>query len=509
MLARPPVPGVVSVFRYEDCVGNQLVALGNRVMGLVPKPTSRGIQRLHELAAAIGRCLPQGLTDEYYMLGKHYTGKKKKRYDDATLDNITNGFDIKIHSGVTLFIKDESYMIKDGTVHWKTPTTFTTTGKAFPDPRAIQFRDFKFAVEIARYLKPIEPALYELVGDETTKLPQTRLIGKGLNQYQRAMLLKEKWEAFDDPVAVCIDAKRFDQHISKQLLRVEHTVYKTANPDPWLSALCKAQEINRGKSTKGVRYVCDGGRMSGDMNTALGNCLVMTIMIGDYFDQLGKSVNRTLHYDILVDGDDAILLVERRDVPLVEDTIGEAFLEYGMELEVELTVDCLEDISWCQSKPIETSIGQWRFVRNPYKIFSTALFKPRFKDRRGAPKLLRSIGECEYALNQGIPLLQAYALALIRNSGVRRGLKSLDMSDNTFYRAKMEVGMSALKSMKYVEQYITTSARVSFAKAFGISTTDQRRCEQLLNNWKFSPTDQRQWHPAMVDDLWYDQNSTH
>jgi len=229
--------------------------------------------------------LPEVVPDPYYELPKHYSGSKADKYERATDDVIRRGGITRRDAGVTMFVKFEKI---DST-------------KVDPDPRAIQFRDPKYCVEVSKYLKPIEPHLYQFRGDGK-QFPATRCIGKGLNSVERATLLKEKFDAFVDPVVISIDCSRFDQHCSAELLEIEHLVYKLLCPDPWFAEILSWQLTNRVRSRHGLEYVAHGRRMSGDMNTALGNCVLMVLMVAAAFQR---------DYDMLDDGDDVLVLVER------------------------------------------------------------------------------------------------------------------------------------------------------------------------------------------------------
>lgn len=261
-------------FMHHDCQHNQVIALHNRVLGAVPLPTPEGLAALRKQAKAIGKLLPKVGPRGWYAMPNSYTGNKRAKYIQA-VERVLDGGLLRKDAGVKMFVKGEKLNPK----------------KNNPDPRAIQFRDPKYCVALARYLKPLEHALYELKGDGVT-LPASRVIGKGLSQYGRAELLHNKMQMFKRARVLSLDAARFDQHVDIELLKIEHSVYMMMCYHPEFKKLLQWQLVNHGRSSRGIKYVAKGKRMSGDLNTALGNCLLMVIMVSTFMK--GK------HYDILM-----------------------------------------------------------------------------------------------------------------------------------------------------------------------------------------------------------------
>lgn len=459
-IAYPEVAGNYVPFAHHNCLHNQLTALYNRVLGAVPRPTAEGLSKLRKQAWRLARLLPVITPDDWYELPNHYTGAKRAKYVRAT-DQVLNGGGVRRRDAkVKMFVKMERL----------------APSKANPDPRAIQFRDAKYCVDVARFLKPIERALYSLRGDGWN-LPATRVIGKGLNSVERAMLLKSKFEGFDDPVVLTLDASRFDQHCDAELLKLEHLVYKKMCPDPWFAELLSWQLENEGVTSLGITYRTRGKRMSGDMNTALGNCLLMVLMVSTFM--------RGRRYDMLDDGDDCLLLIDRSNLKWVLDHITQEFLTYGHELKVESVCDSLPHVEWCQSKPIEYAPGRWKFVRNPFKVMSTALVGTKYFTDNMRPRLVNTIGLTELILNLGVPVLQEYALALVRNAACQEVLNWQEV-DSTYHRLERELRLFNLRTLTRLDpQPITDEARGSFAAAFGVSPAEQRALEQSLQKWSF------------------------
>lgn len=228
--------------------------------------------------------------------------------------------------------------------------------------------------------------------------------------------------------------------------------------------------------------------MSGDMNTALGNCIIMSVMVASYFHQRCPGIK----WDMLDDGDDCLVFVEEGDYPRATRHLISEFLDYGMELTVEPPARKFTDIEFCRGRPVYDG-HRWRFVLDPVRVLSNAATGKVLGHETKAR--LSSIGRCELILNAGIPVLQEWALALMRAGeppakvaafGRRakahqvkgRTWKPLDRSDSYYWRLKAE--NRSLDDA--AELPITGEARRSFAAAWGVSIERQLEWESYLKN---------------------------
>jgi hypothetical protein len=472
-------------FAHHDCSCNQVIALRNRVLGAVPAPTRAGLEKLRKQARMISRLLPRVTPQEWYEMPNQYSGGKRANYIRATDRVLSEGGLTKQSARIKMFVKFEKL----------------NPSKVNPDPRAIQFRDPKYCVAVGRFLKACEHPLYRLHGDGKI-LPATRVIGKGLSQAGRAKLLVEKMKAFNAPMVVSLDASRFDQHVSKELLQIEHSVYLAMCDDPEFRMLLRWQLDNKGVSSRGIKYHTRGKRMSGDMNTALGNCLLMVTMV--------SAIMKGKHYDILDDGDDCLLIIEQELFPWCKENLYDEFLAFGMEIKLENEATTIEEVEWCQSHPIEYAPGKHKFVRDPIKGLSTGLGGVKYLDsERVRRKLVNTIGMAEMTLNLGVPVMQSYAMALMRNAsgGGRRERNfmrsrhasqrksaqldhvQLTAADPMYFRVNRELRAMNLKQLERLDpQPITDTARMSFARAFDISVEEQLEMESYLDSWTFPIT---------------------
>jgi hypothetical protein len=448
----------------------------NRVLGSTPKPTASAIRDLRRMALKLGSRLPQVHQEEYGIFALKYHGAKRARYLQAA--ELVKQYGVRPRDArITMFVK---------------PDRINPFEKRNPDPRAIQFRDPIYCVGLASYLKPIEPHLYALKY-KNKYLGKTRLIAKGLNQLERARLLLRKWRRFLNPTCRTIDAHRFDKHCHTPLLRAEHLVYLRCLYDPDFKRLLKLQLRNYGFTDEEIAYITDGLRMSGDMNTALGNCGLMILITLVTFLPL------KVPFDILDDGDDCLILCDASHAPRINAAIL-TMTRFGMIIRIENETNIFEKIVFCQSQPIFTAHGP-KFVRNPMKVMSHSLVGLKWStlNERGRRTYLNGVAECETILNQGVPVLHSFGQALRRNANTSR--LAFDESAGDYFRLIRELKSTRADAVVP----ITDATRCSFHKAFGIDPSTQVDWEARLDSWSFSLTGDMTEFAHFDPTTWEDQ----
>jgi len=471
---------------HHGCVMNEYVSIHNRVCGEVPTPTPGGIRAMAKTADVFARQL--GLHSEWKLdeLPLHYFGSKRTKYLQ-TVEDLKLYPTVPKDAHIKAFIKAEK-------------TDFTA--KENPDPRMIQARSMRYNCAVAQYLKPIEESIYTRLKSSFTGL---RFVGKGLNQYERATLLQKKLSHFRRPVIISLDASRFDQHVDVEQLKIEHSVYMKCNRSTEFARLLKWQLKNTCFTSNGIKYRTTGKRMSGDMNTACGNCLLMMVMVASYMRELNIGA-----WDALDDGDDCLLIVEIEQLSRIQKTCEKSFLQYGHEIKVENIAFDLQDVEWCQCKPVEYAPGQWKFSRKFTKVMSTTMtgVKHWSQSEKHVREYVNTLGVCEVILSQGIPVLQEFGQALIRNANTE-SFVAIEENDSVTYRTFRELKQFNLRELKRLEpREITPEARASFERAFGIPVDLQLTYERMLKSWTFNLDVQHHfgqewtsvggWHNAII-----------
>lgn len=467
----PPIPGLWLCFTHSSCVCNDIISATNRVVGMVPLPTAEGLAHLRRSAKVLSRVVPKTTPWSRERVVAHFTGSRRRRYQ-AAADVLRLGpLSRARHGRISAFVKSEKFNPYD---------------KVNPDPRMIQARTPEYGLEVACYLKPIEKVIYGLKGPMGS-----RVIAKGLNQIDRARLLCSKWTRFDNCVVLALDCSRWDKHCAREVLQVEHAFYLKCCHDPVFQQLLSWQLDNRCCTNNGVKYRVSGGRMSGDMNTALGNCLLAVIMLHAAMRDVSK-------WDCLDDGDDLLLLCEERDLCRVRDVLPTRFAEFGQELKVEAPARRLCDVTFCQSRIVIGPKGV-QFVRDWRKVLSQAACGvSHWGDPHMVRPMLTMVGSCELALGCGIPILQEYALALVRNG---RGQRPRVFDPDRGYQARLAAELGAaptwdsLRKTKAVP--ISGAARASFEQTWGVTATEQLWIERALGAWTIHDT-----HARLVPPEW-------
>lgn len=449
----PTISGLFNCYTHANCVCNELVAACGRVLGVVPGATRKGVSVLRKELRNLSRGFPRTheLTQAQFV--NLYRGKKRSRYEAAVRSlNIMSVR--KQDAFVNAFVKSEKN---------------DHGSKISPDPRMIQARSPRFNVELGRYLRPMEHKLYKL--KSKSGLP---VIGKGLSPDQRAEILVQKWNRFNAPLCIGIDASRFDQHVDVECLKLEHDFYCRSNADPYLRTLLNWQLTNTCFTGSGVKYVVKGKRMSGDMNTAVGNCLLMYAMTRAALKMCGVH-----KYELFVDGDDTLIIVEQSDRTKLDETMR-YFLEFGHEIKLENESTKLEGLKWCQSKFMYVD-GKPKFVRDWKKVLSTLTSGNKYWDDAKVQRdIMHTMGKAVLADFAGVPILDAYGRKL--HSFSNKDFKDWENYDEGFmYDVKQRHGLQ-LKPKMDVKVVATT--RASFAMAFGLSEDEQIDIEEQIDAWE-------------------------
>lgn len=441
------------VYVHNNCHCNEMVALRNRVLFECPKIIPQRLAQCKTLARLIADWLPRNIEPQDWISA--YSGRKRRKYEEAVASLASTPVK-RSDSYVAAFVKAEKIF-------------------ELKDPRLIQARSARYNVELANYLKPIEHALYNIKGTGRLRdyLPPSRVIAKGCNMERRAGLLKKKMQRFANPLVVSLDASRFDAHVN-EILEAEHLIYKRYWGSPHLQRLLDWQCRNRGRTSGGIRYRCTYGRMSGDMNTALGNCLISVMVLMNIMRRLHLSPRK---WDMLCDGDDTLLIIDQSSAHILQH-IPDLYLEHGFVIKVENVTTDYHQVRFCQSYPVQTVMGP-KMVSDPTRVLSRSLVGVKhWAEDKYVPKYLTLIGFCELALNMGVPVLQEYALMILSWGS---GLPKRIQLTGRVIKAMREERRHEIRPLP-----ITPEARDTFERATGMTVEHQRSlecCFRALNRY--------------------------
>lgn len=444
---------------HNNNLDNALRALVERVFMVrrdgvlvpTPKPEPHRIaRRLARFGALLDRWLPKSTPISHDQFVGMYSGRRRGVYQSAVDSLGIRGVDRR-DAVLSSFVKAEK-----------------VTGLV---PRIIQPRGARYNVEVGVFLKPLEKAVYAAIA----RVFGSKTVLKGYNARQTGRILWGKWNKMVDPVGVGLDASRFDQHTSEDALRFEHARYLrcfSGSDRERLAWLLEWQIENVGRVTVPdgkIKYAVRGCRMSGDMNTSMGNCLLMCAMVFAYAEHAGVRI------ELANNGDDCTVIMERADLAQFTTGLDQWFTEMGYTMKVEEAVDVFERIDFCQTSPVKV-LGGYVMVRNPHKALTKDVHSVLpLRQGKMAFGWATAIGECGMSLTGAVPVYQEFYSAMLR-AGRGRRIGAHPGLESGFVR--LAEGMS--------RDYgpILPETRFSFWLAFGVTPDEQEALEAYYREWK-------------------------
>lgn len=431
---------------FAPCYNNELVSLLERHLCEHPQTDTTAQQAAYKQFLKLFP--PPALTPSSpHEILRNKTPAKAKVYREA--------FDSLLHYEYTTKDTKVRAFVK------KEKANETASAEQQSAPRMIQHQSPRACARLSTYLHPIEQHLFrrakELYGESH------HLFAKCDNSFARAERIRTMGNGFANPVWIMLDHSRFDAHQSVQWLSMEHDYYRKCHPgDLALEDLLKHQLVTHGSTRSGIAYTSVGGRSSGMYNTALGNSINNVVILEHVF--------RDVKHESYVDGDDSVVCIDKSDSDVIP-KIPERCEEMGMSTKLEGATETLEEVTFCQCRPVELSPGKWRMVRTPSRVLSRGVHSVVSYRGTGWFRLLAAVGQCELACNSGVPVLQEFALYLTRHA---QGHKPLKLTDYEEQRIAKEPTPRV--------RAVTGQARVSFSAAFGMNIATQLALEEHYRN---------------------------
>jgi len=345
-------------------------------------------------------------------------------------------------------------------------------------PRIINPRSPRYNLVLGKYLKKAEKHYFRAI-NEVWGAHTTHTVIKGMNVFEMAKVMRAKWDRFQRPVAIGLDASKFDMHVSVHALRYEHSFYNRVFKSEELEWLLGMQVYNRGVAycpDGEVSFRMAGTRSSGDLNTSCGNCVLMCSLIWAMCRQL------CVEAELANNGDDCVLFIEEHDVERVLQFVPSFFRTYGFRMTVEEPVREFERVEFCQSRPVWIN-GGWAMVRNVVTCLKKdpMCLIPIQNDKIWR-KWLGAVGECGQASVPGCPVLQSFYGAF-RRSGTIAGSKFTTRLFSHTGVVERRRGLEARETL------ITAESRASFYRAFGITPDYQIALEQYYDKFQIGAMD--------------------
>lgn len=355
-------------------------------------------------------------------------------------------------------------------------------------PRIINPRSPRYNLALGKYLKKSEKIYFRAINDVWQSLTGHTVI-KGLNVVESASVMKQKWDRFKRPVALGLDATKYDMHVSVAALLYEHGFYTGVFDEDELRNLLAQQLDNKGVAhcpDGEVRFRVPGTRCSGDLNTSLGNCLLMCALLHAMCAELG------IEAELANNGDDCVLFFEEDHLQAVLALVPSYFARYGFRMQVEEPVFEFEHVEFCQSQPVLLG-GGWTMVRNLRACLKKdPMCLVPIQNDRVWRKWLAAVGECGLATVPGCPVLQSFYGAFLR-AGTRASSKfKRAIFRNTSMLERME-------GLKPAAAPITVAARVSFYNAFGVLPEMQLELEKYYDSFEIGSLTDKDYQSGVVE----------
>jgi len=385
-----------------------------------------------------------------------FRGRKRAIYENAAADLLRKGFSVA-DSYVKVFVKYEK-------------TDFTR--KTDPVPRVISPRSPRYNVELGRFLRPLEERIFRSLA----KLFGHPTVIKGMNAARSGRVLYQNWCAFRDPAALGIDAKRFDQHVSIDALTFEHLVYLSCFPRSkhrkrlaWLLRM-QLHNVCTGYTADGrIKYRTDGGRMSGDMNTSLGNCILMCLMIHAYAAHCGIRIR------LANNGDDCVIFMERGDLAAFMQGLDVWFTDMGFSMVAEEPCFTFEQLEFCQTHPVYVgpSHDDYLMVRHPkWAIAKDTMCVHGYDNARMFRGWLHAVGTGGLAMTGRVPVFQDFYRTYVRYGQLVR-----TVTDGQSWGVRQ-----LAKGMDRGYGPVSAHTRASFYWAFGVTPDEQLVLEDFYGS---------------------------
>jgi len=424
-----------------------------------PKVDVRQFQRLNYFRDKVARICGSAAPVSLQQVVEMYSGRKRKIYDNAMKQYIQVGMKSS-DAHLYAFVKVEKV----------DPT------KA---PRCIQPRKPIYNVRLARYIKPIEHRVYKAIdkvfGDGPTVI-------KGYNVDRIARIMRGKWKSFSRPVAIGLDAMKFDMHVSDVALAWEHSLYNLIYRSRELLELLHHQihqkGVGRCKDGK-LRYRVRGRRASGDMNTALGNCFIMCSMVHAYAKE------RNIKIKLMNNGDDCVVFMESHEEAKFLDGLDAWFLEKGFRMTTEKPVYQLPEVEFCQMRPIRYGENNITMVRNiPVALRKDSLITVPVSKERELKAWMSAVGQGGLSLVGGIPIMQnLYRRLTELGCGVQTKVATELQRNSGMHLLSIGVNKEFMKP--------TPESRLDVMIAWGITPDEQIAFEEYFDKYTvegYTPT---------------------
>lgn len=445
---------------YNQCGCNETDAVGRRhVKSVVVNPEDPVYVRARKICTSIA--LGFRNTFDYAkwnhkQLIDNTSQQKKARYNKAYVNLKLGNYDKRTFANGLAFVKFE-----------KMPQQKADDGAP---ARLIQYRSFEYTYLLKSFLGPVWEQLKSsnFIINEKTGQQFREVFTSGMGYTEVGSLVSKLWDRHLDCIALCIDHSFFDGHHHKHNLQLEHDFWNAVVGSKYLKHLLRMQRRNRMTcKISRSKYTSIATRLSGDWTTSAGNSIINFLMLKTIFEDAS----------IVVNGDDSIIFIARKDLAklcggtsmdIVTKWVKAKFALFGQQTKLDKMANIIEHIEYCQCSPVKFADG-YRMVRAPMRAISRVQYTSHINME---PRIYYgSVGLCELACNPGVPIMQAFAIDLIRRGNKRLAAELL--REGLFYVSDEDLDIKI--------RPIDEETRTSFYLAFGYTRGLQKELEEHLS----------------------------
>nr|AZS32325.1 hypothetical protein 1 [Hypsignathus monstrosus tombus-like virus 1] len=305
--------------------------------------------------------------------------KPTKWTHEQYIDSMDRPEKRRVYTEASRMVRDEGRVISRITPFTKLEKVKTDKYRA---PRLIHSRHATFNIEYGSYIKPLERSL-----------KPDKHFGKGTYDQIAAKIagLASKYKYY-----TAGDHSSFDAHNLREHLQLCHRFYaKCYDNDKYLRKLSRRTLRNKCSTRHGESYILDGGRMSGDVDTGFGNCIVNLYILRSVLSDLGYKG------DAIVNGDDFILFSTARiDIA----RFGERLRSYNMECKLVDSATNISTVEFCRTKLVYHPDGHPTMAFDPDRL--KAIYGCTFHRYSDSNYLryLQNVQHANWSINQNSPV---------------------------------------------------------------------------------------------------------
>jgi len=456
--------------KFNPAANQQLIAAGGQSFMRVPPPIpymfKKKLKLQKRLLVGFIRDFGPVTTLTRQGFAERYTGQKRNAYLHAaeTLkDTPLQKFDSRIRG----FVKHEQIVIS--------PEDYL---KQIKVPRGIHPRSLRYNVEFGCKFCPLEKRIY--TGIRRMFKDPLPVVLKGFDSKKTSHIIAEKFHRYPDCIAVGLDASRFDQHVSVDALRFEHSIYNSVLQDHDFARIAEWQLSNKIKTfcSDGIaKLKVQGMRMSGDMNTSTGNIIIMTVLLHQFLRE--KKLLR--ESSVINNGDDSVIFMSRKNLHLL-DGLHEWFLQYGFQMTVEQPQHVLERLEFCQQHILFDGVDWFQVPK--LDTINKLMTSCKGIRQHELPYFKQAKAECLLATSGGCPIFDTVARHMISTSEISSSKHERYKRNNLYHSNEYERVWYQREqgSVARMSRPITDEARVSFYLAFGITPAEQQANEDKVRS---------------------------